>query len=95
MSINKYDLNDRSRNKVINYDQYQKQSPKILNFNNSPSKPQKIPEDEIKLSNKNKNLADDLTKETLKRFKLETDQKKLKKKNKEAKKTNTGFDYFI
>ena len=103
MFINRYDLNNRDRNRIINYGHYQKQNQKTLNFNNNPSKLQKAeikeksPEDEIKLSKENKNSADNLTKVTLKRFKIEEDDKKLKNKNikKEAKKTNTKLDYFI
>lgn len=96
MYINRYDSDNGNRNKIINYGHYQKQNQGNLNFNNNPKKPEKKPEDEIKLSKENKKLADNLTKVTLKRFKIEADDKKLNNNNiKQAKKTNNRLDYFI
>ena len=89
MYISQYDLNGQGRNKIIRYGQYQKQGSERLNFNTDPPKPV---EDEIELSSENKNLAEYLTKVTLKMFKIETDKKEL---SKDAKQINTGLDYFI
>jgi len=89
--MNRYDPIDPGRNRIINNGCYQKQCPRSLNFNNNPIKPEKKPEDEIKLSKENKNRADNLTNLTLKKLKFEADEKKLKN----TKKTNAGLDYFI
>lgn len=93
--INLSDPVDRGRSSMINHGQYQKQSPRKLNFNNNSTKLQKPhPEDKIQLSKENRKKADHLTKETLKQLKLEAGEKKSKNK-KEAKKTKTGLDYFV
>ena len=92
MFINGYDSIDPGRNKIISNGHYQKQAPRSLNFNNNPTKPPKSSEDQIKLSKENKNRADNLTNETLKKIKFEKNEKKL---SKDTKKINTGLDYFI
>jgi len=86
--ISRYDSGYCGGNGIIYSDYYQNS-----NFNNNLPKLQKS-ENEIKLSKKNKNLANYLTKETLKHYKIESSDKKLKNYN-EGKKTNNGLDYFI
>lgn len=88
MYINQYDRSGPERNRIINYGHYQKQDSGNLNFNNNS---EKQPE-EIKLSKKNKEKADHLSKVTLKTLKPKTDKKDLSKK---PQKTSVKFDYYI
>lgn len=92
MFIRQYDQSYFDRNKIINFGQYQKHGPGELIFNNNPPIPQKKSEDEIKLSKENQNLADHLTKLTLKMFNIEANKKELSQDNGKIK---TGLDYFI
>lgn len=88
MFIRQYDHNYLDRNKAISFS---KQALEGINFNN-PSPSAKQPNDEIVLSKENQNLADQLTKLTIKMFSLEADKKELKQ---DAGKINAGLEYFI
>jgi len=88
MFINKYAPVGPGRSTEINFGRYQNKS----SGNISADSPRQPAEDEISLSNENKNLADYFTKLTLKLFKIETDEKEL---NQDLKQINTGLNYFI
>jgi len=88
MFIRQYDHNYLDRNKAINFGNQTKEG---INFN-SPSPSPKEPEDEIVLSKENQDLADQLTKLTLKMFSLEAGKKEL---TQDAGKINKGLEYFI
>jgi len=95
--ISRCDLSDWGGNGIIDHSYYHKQNSRNLNFNNNPQRPQNPPkkhEDELKLSKENKSLANHLTKETLKHYKIQSSEKTLRNNN-EAKKINKGLDYYI
>lgn len=88
MFIGKYDLHAQGRNKILSYGQHKSRSPENTNAQNL----QTPPENKIELSPENRKKADELTKLTLKLFKIEANDQELKQ---DKNKISAGLDYLI